>query len=195
MQGEPTADSKFALRLEAMQLQGWKHRVRRIDPYGIYLRSLKPGRTLEIGCGVGRMLDFLRGSGVGVDHNATAVEICRRRGFEAYTPNQFNETSAAFDTLLFAHIIEHMVEDDAIELLNEYLPYLRHGGRVIIITPQEGAFRGDSTHRWWVDFRAGARLCLTVGLQVVHQRSFPLPRWAAPFYTYNEFVTIARLGS
>jgi hypothetical protein len=73
-----------------------------------------------------------------------------------------------------------------------YLPYLVAAGTVVVITPQEAGQRSDPTHRTFLDFAAVRRLVEEVGLRVVEQRSFPLPRHAGPLFRHNEFVTVAR---
>ncbi len=47
------------------------------------MRCLLPGRTLDLGCGAGRMELYLQSQGlevVGIDNSPRAVEVCRQRG-------------------------------------------------------------------------------------------------------------------
>src|SRR3712207_3018586 len=136
-----TAEAGYADRLARLQLKGWKDRVRPLDPWGWNLRRLRPGFTLDVGCGVGRTLTHVRGNGVGVDHNPEAVDVCRSRGLRAYTPEDFSASEWAvperFDSLLYAHVLEHLEPPDVVELVRSYLPYLRREGQVIVLTPQE----------------------------------------------------------
>ncbi|MGH7759140.1 MAG: class I SAM-dependent methyltransferase [Candidatus Dormibacteria bacterium] len=85
--------------------------------------------VLEVGCGLRRNLLHLEPRGVGVDHNPTSVHICRERGLVAFHTGEFGRSeyaqSGRFDGLLAAHLIEHMPRDDAVELLGEYLQYLK----------------------------------------------------------------------
>jgi SAM-dependent methyltransferase len=140
-----TREDAYAARLQRIQLAPWKAGLRRFDPYGTYLRSLRPGRTLEIGCGIGRNLAFLAPNVVGIDHNPTSVQTCRARGLPAYEPGQLDPKVANFDTLLLSHVLEHMRLPDAADLIREYLPRLKPAGRVVIITPQERGQSGDPT--------------------------------------------------
>lgn len=195
MEHESTARPDYAERLKRIQLAGWKNRLRRFDPYGIYLRSLRLGRTLEVGCGVGRNLQFLAPNAVGVDHNSDAVETCRQRGLVAWTPDELSDSIAEFDSLLFSHVLEHLELGRAPEILAEYLPRLRQNGRVILITPQERGYRSDPTHVTFIDFETADSIAKEVGLRVEHQASFPFPRVAGGWWVYNEFVTIAGLIS
>jgi hypothetical protein len=81
---------------------------------------------------------------------------------------------------------------DAVALLREYLPLVRAGGRVVLITPQERGFRSDPTHVEFMDLSRVAAVAREVGLELLSQYSFPLPRAFGRIFTYNEFVTIAR---
>jgi 2-polyprenyl-3-methyl-5-hydroxy-6-metoxy-1,4-benzoquinol methylase len=163
-------------------------------PYRWHIRRLKLGRTLDIGCGIGRNLAHLGGDGVGVDHNPTSVAVARARGFEAYTVEEFFAADRGrFDSALAAHLVEHLPEPQAREVLGSYLPYVRPGGRVVIITPQERGYASDATHVRFAGYAEVAKLCADLGLTVERQYSFPLPRFAGKLFTYNEFVTLARV--
>ncbi len=152
------------------------------------------GRTLDVGCGVGRNLENLGGAGVGVDHNADAVTTSRARGFTAYTTGEFptsEDAATGFDALLFAHVLEHMSSADAATLVRSYLPYLRRPGKVLFITPQERGYRSDATHVEFLDLEALAAIARDCDLSVVRSRSFPFPRPVGRVFTYNEFVVLA----
>ncbi len=99
---------------------------------------------------------------------------------------------AAFDSLLFAHVAEHLSGADCVELLRDYLDYLKPGGRVVVITPQEAGYRSDATHVEFVDFRRAAQLLNSLDLSVERQYSFPFPTWVGKLFRHNEFVTIGR---
>ncbi len=191
-----TRDAAYADRLARLQLVRWKERLRPLDPYGWHLRGLRPGFTLDVGCGVGRTLDHIHGYGVGIDHNPDAVARCRERGLRAYTPEEFATSRWAapgtFDSLLFAHVLEHVDPGEVVELVSRYLPQLRAGGQVIILTPQERGFASDPTHVAPVDHERAADIAAAAGLGVVHTSSFPLPRRCGRWFTHNQFVTVAR---
>lgn len=186
----------YTERLAAKESAGWKQRLDVQAPYRWNIRLLALGRTLDIGCGIGRNLAHLDGNGVGVDHNATSVALAKERGHEAYTPDEFTQSPHArpnaFDSLLLAHVVEHMAEADALGLLHSYLPHVRPGGKVVLITPQEKGYTTDATHVRFCGFGEVAALCATAGLGVDRQYSFPFPRPAGKVFPYNEFVTVAR---
>jgi 2-polyprenyl-3-methyl-5-hydroxy-6-metoxy-1,4-benzoquinol methylase len=181
---------RYAHRLKVLQTPLWKRVLDVQAPYRWNLRRLKPGRTLDVGCGIGRSLAHLAGDGVGVDPNKACVDEARAAGFEAYAPEDL--PPELFDSLLFAHVLEHV--DDAAALVRTYLPRLRHGGRVILITPQEMGYASDETHVRFLDLSALHRIAETCDLTVERAYSFPFPRWVGRLFKYNEFVLSARCG-
>ena len=193
---QPTIGEDYAERLLRLQTAPWKRLLRVQAVFRWHLRRLQPGLTLEIGCGIGRNLEHLRGQSVGVDTNEHCVRAARARGLIAFTPDELHDTAyhrpSAFDTLLLAHVAEHMTEDHAIALVREYLPLLRPGGRLIAIAPQEAGFRSDSTHVEFMDFSKLQRIAARLGLVPERTYSFPFPRWAGRWFTYNEFVVVSR---
>jgi 2-polyprenyl-3-methyl-5-hydroxy-6-metoxy-1,4-benzoquinol methylase len=194
--GAGTEGSDYTQRLQRLGGARWKQVIDAQAPYRWNIRRLELGRTLDVGCGIGRNLAHLGGNGVGVDHNASSIVACRAQGLEAYTIEDFLASSHArpdaFDAMLAAHLLEHMAEPDARDIVGMYLPYVRSGGRVVFITPQERGYASDSTHVRFVRFEEAGELARALGLTVERQYSFPFPRAAGRVFTYNEFVTIAR---
>ena len=193
-----TDGADYTERLQRLGSRGWKRLLPTRAPYRWNIRRLNLGRTLDVGCGIGRNLAHLGGNSVGVDHNATSIAACRANGFTAYTIEDFfaseHASSGGFDSLLAAHVLEHLSEPDARDVIGRYLPYIRSRGRIVLITPQERGFASDATHVRFVGFAEAAELASALGLTVQRQYSFPFPRAAGRIFTHNEFVTVARKG-
>ena len=191
-----TRSDAYAARLVTRQGVWWKRLLRVQAVYQWNLRRHRLGRTLDIGCGLGRNLVSLPAGSVGVDHNATSVAHARAAGLRACTVEEFlaggDAEPGAFDSLLLAHVVEHMTGEQARELLATYLPFLRVGGRVLFVCPQEKGYASDETHVAWTDGPALEQLARDCGLEPEPWRSFPLPRRAGRFFTYNEFLVVAR---
>ena len=191
-----TQGDEYTRRLATLESAGWKKALDVQRPYRWNLRRLGLGRTLDVGCGLGRNLAGLGEGSAGIDHNPTSVEVARSRGLTAFTPEEFAASPLAeagrFDSLLFAHVIEHMDVAAGESLVSTYLPYLRPAGTVVFICPQERGYASDNTHVRFADFGALATLAAGAGLQVERQFSFPFPRAAGRVFPYNEFVVVAR---
>ena len=187
----------YAVRQQTLEQARWKRLLDVQAPYRWNIRRLDLGRTLDVGCGLGRNLAHLDGHGVGVDHNPDSIAVARQRGLEAYPSAEFLAgplaRPASFDSLLAAHVVEHMPEADAVGLLQTYLPLVRPEGKVVLITPQEKGYTTDATHVRFCGYDEVAALCEKVGLRLVRQYSFPFPRFAGRMFPYNEFVTLARV--
>ena len=186
-------DAAYTERLKGVR---WKRVLNTQAPYRWNLRRLDLGYVLDVGCGIGRNLAHLDGNGVGVDLSLTSIAEARARGFTAYTAEEFPTCPDAqperYDSLLFAHVLEHMTHDEATDLVGRHLPYLRSGGRVVIIAPQAAGFASDPTHVEFVDWEAIGRLEATLGLESVRRYSFPFPPAAGKVFKYNETIGISR---
>ncbi len=191
---DSTQAAGYAQRLSDLQGARWKRVLDVQRPYRRHLRRMRLGRTLDVGCGIGRNLEHLEGSGVGVDHNAEAVATCRARGFDSYTTEEFPTSVAsgrAFNALLFSHVLEHMTRADAVTLVHTFLPYVERPGTVVFVTPQERGYASDATHMEFMDLDVLAEIADRCGLAVERSESFPFPRLFGKVFTYNEFVVVA----
>lgn len=192
-----TKDKFYADRLAVKQLKGWKECIRSIDPYGIHLRYLRPGNMLEIGCGIGRNLNYVDSHGIGIDHNEDSIQLCRIRGFKAFTTDEFEHSvynkPQTFDSLLFSHVMEHMKLEQAIELLLKYKPLLRKEGQLLIFTPQEKGYDSDTTHVEFMDFFKLEEIGRRAGFYKTACYSFPFPRLMGWIWIYNEFFYQGKL--
>lgn len=192
-----TEGEDYAQRLARKQNVRWKKVLNVQAPYQWNLRRQGLGRVLDVGCGIGRNLGTLSADSVGVDHNERSVQLARERGVIAMTPEEFHRSDAArpgaFDGMLLAHVIEHLDWAQAVELVREYLPYLRPGAKVFFVCPQERGYASDPTHVRFVDEKALVELSRSVGLEPGSPFSFPFPRFLGKAFVYNEICLLARV--
>jgi 2-polyprenyl-3-methyl-5-hydroxy-6-metoxy-1,4-benzoquinol methylase len=193
---EPPATSRedYADRLLRLETKGWKRVLDVQRPYRWNLQRQQLGRTLDVGCGIGRNLAALSADSLGVDHNAQSIALARQRGYHAVTVAEFTADPPApgsFDSMLLAHVVEHMTVAEAEQLIRSYLPYVRPGGRVMLICPQRRGFATDATHVEFFDLPALRALARSLGLVVTREYSFPLPELAGGIFAYNEYCLIA----
>jgi len=189
-----TKTAEYAAFLGKRQRRPWKRVIDVQAPYRWNIRRLFLGRVLDIGCGNGRNLEHLRGHGVGVDHNESFVRICRAKGLEAYTPQEFADAGIGprFDAILLSHVAEHVDFDSCVSLVKSYRTYLEPTAKLVVITPQQLGFRSDPTHVLYYDRQRHADLIAACGAAITQQFSFPFPSWAGTIFTYNETISVAR---
>jgi 2-polyprenyl-3-methyl-5-hydroxy-6-metoxy-1,4-benzoquinol methylase len=188
-----TKNSSYAARLMSIQNKSWKNMLSIINPYKWHIRRVMLPPALEIGCGIGRVLKFSPSEIVGVDHNQSAVDICKKNGLTAYNTDNFlkdQQLNEAYNSIIISHVLEHMTYEQAKELLNTYLPALKNNGRVIITCPQEVGYDSDDTHVQFMDFDLLHKLCAECHISVRKSYSFPFPRPIGCIFIYNEFVVI-----
>jgi SAM-dependent methyltransferase len=194
--GPDTTAGSYTDRLSRLQTARWKQVLDVQAPYRWNLRRLLGDRrVLDVGCGIGRNLANLPAGSVGVDHNQHSVDHCRALGLTAYTVDEFLalEDAPTFDGMLAAHLVEHLPPAGAAPILRPYLRFLSPGARVVLICPQERGYASDATHTVFFDHARLRELAEELGLTVEAERSFPFPRAAGKVFTYNEFVSVARV--
>jgi SAM-dependent methyltransferase len=191
-----TDDRDYTERLQTATGRGWKRLLNVQAPYRRHIRRVIEGKVLDVGCGIGRNLAHLDGNGVGIDTNPHSVEVARSQGLRAHRVGEFDASDDAvmggYDSLLFAHVLEHMGFDQASDLVGSYLRFLRPGGRLVIIVPQEAGFRSDTTHVNFLDGEDLDRIEKAHSMTTEARYSFPLPRFAGRFFTHNELVSLSR---
>jgi len=194
MSGQDTACPDYTQRLSRLEGAAWKRVINAQAPYRWNVRRMNLGFTLDVGCGIGRNLSHLDGNGIGVDHNPDSITTVRDKSLTGFTVDEFFASEFAvadtFDSILVAHVVEHMQEADALSVVGSYLPFVKPAGQVVFITPQERGYASDATHVRFVGFQELSALAADLGLQVQRQYSFPLPRSAGRLFTYNEFICV-----
>jgi SAM-dependent methyltransferase len=192
-----TQPDPYTQRLQRLSSARWKNLLSVQAPYRWNLRRLEPGYVLDVGCGIGRNLEHLDRNGVGIDTSHDSVEVAKSRGCVAYTVNDFKESEDAiiegYDSLLLAHVLEHMPLNEAFNLVREYLPYIRIDGQVIVIVPQEAGYATDSTHINFLEAGDAIDVLDSCGLTELRDYSFPFPRSFGRVFRHNETVVIGRV--
>lgn len=114
--------------------------VLRRDRILALVKSIKPGKTVEVGCGAGSLLcDMARGGHdcTGIETSAQALAIATE--MTAGQENASVRASAAstwdkqFDLLMSFDVLEH-IEDDA-SALAQWVGWLKPGGTAILSVP------------------------------------------------------------
>jgi SAM-dependent methyltransferase len=102
-------------------------------------REIRQQRILSIGCGLGRDIAYLCGSGnlvVGVDLSPAALRIARGHGIRTMQADIGRELpfqSGAFDIVIAKDVLEHLVEP--LSLMQEIRRLLKGEGYAVVSVP------------------------------------------------------------
>jgi len=123
-----------------------------LDTNIMFLKAVKHGRVLDVGCGSGGRLELLKRLGwtvKGTDLDQDAVEAAREKGLDADCGDlkSMNYPSDSFDAVIMSHVIEHVPHP--LELLTECARLLKPGGRLVMLTPNAESFGLDYYGRCW----------------------------------------------
>lgn len=162
----------------------WYRRLFPVDiPFKYIAKSCCKGKILDIGCGPGRYLAFFPDRAIGVDHNMDFIEYTHKRGFTSYhTSELHNIENQKFDTLLFAHILEHMCMYDGETLINTYIKYLNKNGRIIIIVPHGYCYNNDPTHVLYYGPEQVEMLSNRIGFHIRKSFYHPFPDFLSKYF-------------
>jgi O-antigen chain-terminating methyltransferase len=112
--------------------------------YGKYVEYFRgsEGMVLDIGCGNGIMLEFLKGAAVnayGVDNSDISIKNCIEKGLKVVKTDALEHLRSLPEGFLggvfISHFLEHLTFEKAIEVLQEIYRILRERGKIVLITP------------------------------------------------------------
>jgi SAM-dependent methyltransferase len=145
------------------------------DLFGPLLPEDKNISCLELGCGYGSFLYFLRKMGYsnvyGVDSDPDQIRLARLLDLNAGIGDALSEIGKASGLGLVAAIdlIEHLDKNTAVLILQEGYRALNYNGMIIIQCPCADGFTGshdifnDLTHRWGASSNTLRQLLCTIG--------------------------------
>ncbi len=129
--------------------------------YGRFLPRDRNSRILDLGCGAGHFLYFLRSLGYnnlsGIDISRDQIEQAKKIvecSLENIGINDFlSSTDKEYDLIICNHIIEHLTLPETEQLFRKMLIRLSSTGKIIITTPNANslwanyALFSDITHK------------------------------------------------
>jgi 2-polyprenyl-3-methyl-5-hydroxy-6-metoxy-1,4-benzoquinol methylase len=125
-----------------------------------YLKHLpadRKARVLDIGCGMGQFLYFLRANGyenhLGIDASEEVVDYCRSREFNverAEAREHLAQHRETYDAIIMNDIVEHFTKQELFDLIQACHEALRPDG-VLIIKTANGAHPFMGAHSLSVD--------------------------------------------
>jgi len=152
-----------ALGLAVPLFPNWRERL---DHSVLQLRAQPGGHLLDVGCGVGILVETMGRLGwnaEGIDTDEEVVAVCRARGLRV-TLGKLEEQHYPdnhFDVVTMMHVIEHV--PDPVEMLREVRRILRPGGQVLMLTPNTRSLGHQRFGMLWIGLDAPRHLCLFSG--------------------------------
>ena len=148
---------------------------------GPWLPRKKSSSILDIGCGEGVFLAFLRDLGYedlsGFDLCPENVQICHRRGLgfvrqhDALRLDEF-QGAAEYDAVYCFDLLEHVPKEQAVRFLRNVYLRIANGGCAVFQTPNMGSILAlfhryhDLTHEYGLTESSAVTLLMTAGFRV-----------------------------
>ncbi|MDP3732561.1 MAG: class I SAM-dependent methyltransferase [Candidatus Omnitrophota bacterium] len=130
--------------------------------YAEFLPLDKEAGILDIGCGMGQFIAYLRKNGYrsvsGIDVGQEAVDYCRKKGIDNVLKidslaDFLSKNIEKFDLIILKSVIAHLPRRELISILSAARSSLKHGGRLVVETFNASVWTGvfmrynDFTHR------------------------------------------------
>lgn len=116
------------------------------------------GKTIDIGCGVGELLELLELGSIGFEINDYCVKICSDKGLKVYHYNPEEDKYSLkilspednFKTMIASHVLEHL--DSPFETLEKLIQACERLNivRFVLIVPDKKGFESDATHKTFI---------------------------------------------
>ena len=150
--------------------------------YDRYMPQAKDAVILDVGCGGGDFLYYLRKRGYtncqGIDFSDECVDLCKRNSLTAQRADAFEYLSSkagCFDAIVSNDVLEHLDKDQGFRLVELCWQALKEDGVLIIKVPNTAcpvvgsrARYSDITHEMGFTDHSLRTLLLTCGFTEVH---------------------------
>jgi hypothetical protein len=175
-----------------------RKRIRRF-----YLKDIAgycTGKTIDFGCGVGELLQYLDKGSLGLEVNPVAVHFCKAHGMEVnlYDPetDQYRLSMIpehCCTTFTMNHVLEHI--ENAAEVVSALFKSCHRLGikRIVLTVPGIKGYASDPTHRSFIDqgFFEKNKLWDNPYYTRVQEKHFPVNSATfGEYFTHNEWRII-----
>lgn len=167
-----TSDADYFAYLRTRSVLGRLYRNYWLYPH---LVRLLEGRVLDIGCGIGDMLEFRAGT-VGADVNPYIVEWNRQRGLDVHliVDDKLPMDGASFDGAIMDNVLEHIA--DPTSLLAEVRRVLKPNATFLVGVPGKRGYAADPDHKVFYDESELEKCLQGAGFSMTRRFWMPL-RW------------------
>lgn len=120
--------------------------------HSLISKLVKPGSILDIGCGTGEFLNFMRGKGwdtIGIEPAENPRNFARNiYSLEVYDEQELDFLSSGhFDVITLWHVLEHVPDLD--QRLKQIKRLLSGGGVLLIALPNHESWDADYYKSYW----------------------------------------------
>jgi SAM-dependent methyltransferase len=150
----------------------------------------KSAKILELGCGPGYFLEYVRNHGYtdarGIDISEEQVAMAREKRLVAEVDDVFaalDTAAGSLDAVVGIDLLEHFSKDEGLRLCDAIRQALRPGGRVVFRTPNGSALLagpivyGDLTHMAIYNQSSLTQLLANAGFeQMSFHETGPIPK-------------------
>lgn len=122
------------------------------DIFSQILPADRKKAILEIGCGAGQLLWYLKNKGYtcleGVDIGTAQVDMARKMGIDASViksiPEFLEKRNDRYDLVIMNQVVEHIPKAELLNTLRAIRQSLKSGGSFVFITPNMSCLSGPS---------------------------------------------------
>jgi len=148
---------------------------------GSWLPDDLSAAILDVGCGEGALLAFLKYKGYqklyGLDISPENVNLCHHLGFGSVQELDMSQLDrfpgpSHYDVIFAMDVIEHLPKQSAADFLEHIRERIRPGGFLILQTPNMGSFTGlyhryyDLSHEFGLTEKSALDLLMLVGFRI-----------------------------
>ena len=155
-------------------------------------------KTLDIGCGWGFSLKINPGFYC-VDADRACIEYLQSCGANANladVSSQLPFADSFFDNAFTHDVLEHLEEEEMLQLFEEARRVIRTGGLFMNIVPNKKGYDAGLDpavgHKRFVTEREVKAAATKTGFAFEQSWTTPLPRWLGEQFTHNKLVTVCR---
>lgn len=156
--------------------------------------NLSSKRLVDIGCGTGDFIAFMRKHNwevAGIEPSRDAVDVAKAKGLEVHCSRveEFRKSSGeVFDAITLINVLEHV--PNPVQFLNSTKKLMKNGGIIVIRVPNDfselqlSAQQHLQKEPWWIaapdhinyfDFQSLSALLERLGFEVIYsQGDFPM---------------------
>jgi len=165
-----TTDEEYGDYLEKKYLPGRLFYLNTFF-YPKIFRLFQPGDFVDLGCGTGDFLRFLRRKKIpciGIDSNHKLVEKCNSMGFEVYEDDivVMDSIKVPIKNALCDNVLEHLTTGSIDQFFFRMKMKSQPGAILVIVVPDKKGFASDPTHVTFVTKDMILKLCDTFGCRL-----------------------------